>query len=257
MSGILDRIVEVKKEEVRKLYASKASFDGRTSPLRPFADALRCVSGRAIIAEVKKASPSKGVIAENFDPVAIAKNYSKGKATALSVLTDTQFFQGSTGYLEAARAAVGIPVLRKDFIIDAIQIKQSVSINADAILLIAAILSDAQMQELYEEAHLSSLDALIEVHTPRECERVLTLIPKPPLIGINNRNLQTFITNIQATLDIITMIPKDVLVISESGISNKEQAEKLFKAGVGGLLVGESLMRSGNREALLNDLQGN
>jgi indole-3-glycerol phosphate synthase len=255
MSGILDEIVAVKREEVKRLRTLRGSLHGRTSPWRPFAEALKVAAGHAVIAEIKKASPSKGVIAHGFDPVAIAKHYKNGNATALSVLTDEKFFMGSIKYLEDARAAVDLPVLRKDFMIDEIQIMQAASINSDAILLIAAILSDSQMQELFCAAGEMSLDSLIEVHTPYECERVLKLAPVPALIGINNRNLQTFVTDISVTLDIIKMIPDDILVISESGISSREQAEMLFKAGVGGLLVGEYLMRADDSEQLISCLQ--
>ncbi len=256
MPTILDTIVATKKEEVRLLRAQKNGARGRTSEKRPFQEAIAEASGLAIIAEVKKASPSKGVIVQSFDPVAIAETYKKGGASAVSVLTDEKYFQGSHKYLEAVRERVRLPVLRKDFIIDPVQVFETATMNADAMLLITAILDFNQMQELYDAARELSIDPLVEVHTMKECETALRLSPLPRLIGINNRDLKTFETDISTTLSIVQNIPREITVISESGIGTKDQAQRLFKAGVKGILAGESLMRSKDAGALIKELTG-
>lgn len=256
MPRILDSILATKKEEVRRLRAQKIGACGRASPARRFIRSVSDAPRLAVIAEVKKASPSKGVIASSFDPVAIAETYEKGGACCVSVLTDEKYFQGSLDYLRAVREKVTLPVLRKDFIIDPAQVLQTVAADADAILLITAILGMNQLRELYSAALELSLDPLIEVHTMEECERALKLSPLPRLIGINNRNLATFETDIAATLSIIKEIPREVVVISESGVGTREQARTLFSAGVKGVLVGESLMRSPDPAALIKELAG-
>jgi indole-3-glycerol phosphate synthase len=255
MPTILDAIVATKKEEVRRLRSDGLLHGGRTSHKRPFIEAIAKAQGLGIIAEVKKASPSRGIIAASFDPIVIAKAYEKGGAIALSVLTDEKYFQGAPRYLEAVRDNVSLPVLRKDFIIDPLQVEQTSAINADAMLLIAAIVSDSQMQELYSAAKELSIDPLIEVHTAKECERVLKVSPLPSVIGINNRDLQTFETDINVTLEILKIVPKEIMVISESGIHTKEQAKTLFNAGVKGLLIGESLMRSEDPGKMIGELR--
>jgi indole-3-glycerol phosphate synthase len=254
MPNFLDSIRTTKKKEVGRLRSQKTGKSSRTSPQRSFIEAIAKSSGFAVIAEVKKASPSKGVLSPSFDPVAIAKTYEMGGATALSVLTDETYFLGSLSHLEAVRECVRLPVLRKDFIIDPLQVFESAKAGADALLLIAAILDMSQMQELYSAAGELSMDPLVEVHTMKECERALKLSPLPPLIGINNRNLSTFETDISTTLSIIKNIPREVLVISESGIGSKEQAQMLFHAGVRGVLAGESLMRSKDPAGLIREL---
>jgi len=253
MPHFLDTIVATKHKEVAKLKAQGVSRSGRMEPARPFINALVDAQGLGIIAEVKKASPSKGIIAASFDPVAIATRYQEGGATAVSVLTDEQYFMGAIAYLTAVRKAVALPVLRKDFIIDPLQVFQTASINADAMLLIAAILSDGQMQELYCAARELSLDVLLEVHSMQEAERVLKLSPMPACIGINNRDLRTFQTDINITIDILKHLPSGILIISESGIHEPQQAAQLKAAGVKGLLIGESLMRDNNPVGLLQD----
>jgi indole-3-glycerol phosphate synthase len=254
MPQFLDAILATKKEEVRRLLSQKIGSAGRSSPKKPFIEAIANAAGLAVIAEVKKASPSKGVISATFDPIAIADTYEKGGATAISVLTDEKYFQGSLRYLEAVREKVTLPVLRKDFIIDPVQVLESAQTGADAMLLIVAILDMNQMRELYFAAMELSLDPLIEVHTMKECERVLKLSPLPRLIGINNRDLSTFETDISTTISIIKNIPREVMVISESGIGTKEQAQALFRAGVKGILAGESLMRSPDPAGLIQEL---
>jgi len=195
----------------------------------------------AVIAEVKKASPSKGVIRPDFAPAAIARGYERGGAHALSVLTDTRFFQGALDHLTAVRAAVSLPVLRKDFIIDPIQVRQSAAAGADALLLIVAALSERQLAELHGAAAELGLDALVEVHTGAELDRALAL--KPRLIGINNRDLSTFTCDIAATLDLMKRVPARTTAVSESGIRSGAQTAALRAAGVKAVLVGESLVR--------------
>jgi Indole-3-glycerol phosphate synthase len=255
MPNILDDIVATKKEEVRRLRSEKSIHGGRTSEKRPFIDAIEQAQGLGIISEIKKASPSKGIISTDFDPEAIAQKYEKGGAAAISVLTDEKYFQGSLSYLTIARDTVSLPVLRKDFIIDTLQVRQSAACNADAMLLIAAILGKGQMEELYSATLELGLDPLIEIHSMQECERVLALSPTPRCIGVNNRDLKTFETNIATTFSIVPHIPKDIVVISESGIQSNEQAQVLQKAGVRGLLVGESLMRSEDPGKLIKELK--
>jgi indole-3-glycerol phosphate synthase len=254
MPTILDSIIAEKKEEVRRLRLQKPGGSGRTSPKRPFHETLAGSKKLAVVAEVKKASPSKGVIAASFDPVAVAQTYEKGGAACISVLTDEKFFQGSLDYLRRSREKVGLPVLRKDFIIDPLQVFETAAADADAMLLIAAALGASQMQELYAASLELSLDPLIEVHTMKEVEAVFRLSPEPRLIGVNNRNLATFETDIETTLRIIKELPRGVTVISESGIATREQAQSLFKAGVKGVLVGESLMRAEDPGALIKEL---
>jgi indole-3-glycerol phosphate synthase len=256
MPSILDTIVTAKKEEVRRLFKERGRFSGRTGEKRPFVKALRREGGPAIIAEIKKASPSKGAIARQFVPAAIAKNYHAAGAAALSVLTDEKFFMGSGEYLETARIAAPLPVLRKDFIIDPVQVLQTASMNADAMLLIAAVLSHSQMDELYSAGREQGLDILFEVRTGNELDRVLSLSPLPECIGVNNRDLATFKTDIGATLAIAPHVPREIVLVSESGIESAAQADVLYKAGVSALLVGESLMRAEDPAKLIRELRG-
>lgn len=253
MSSILDKIIEHKTGEISRLKDRRSSFTGRTDARRPFLEALNTKPRLAVIAEVKKASPSKGVIRADFDPVTIAGQYNSAGASAISVLTDERFFQGSEHYLTDVRANVNLPVLRKDFIIDTLQVLHTAALNADAMLLIAAALSDAQMQELYCAALEMDITPLIEIHNGAELDRVMRIEPK--LIGINNRNLQTFETNIKNTLELIPSIPPEVTVVSESGIFSSEDTRPLINAGVGAILVGESLMRSDDVSGLIKELR--
>ena len=251
---ILDTIVESKRREVARLRAQGiAEPASEPAPPRGFARALRG-DHLAIIAEAKKASPSKGVIAVDFDPVAIARDYEAGGASCISVLTDEEFFQGHLDYLHAVRAAVGLPVLRKDFIIDEIQVRQAACYGADAILLIAAILDGAQMRDLAAQAADSGMDVLVEVHDEGEAE--VALAAGATLIGINNRNLKDFSVDIETTFRVMAGIPASVPVVSESGLRGREDIVRLAAHGVNAALIGESLMRAGDRIAGLRSLGG-
>jgi indole-3-glycerol phosphate synthase len=255
MNSILKYILEEKKQEVKKLYKDRSALQGRSDKKRMFCNAISKKDTLNIIAEIKKASPSKGVIKKDFDVVKIAKIYSESGADAISVLTDEKFFMGSIEYLKKARDTVDIPILRKDFIIDPIQVIQSASINADCILLIAAILSKSQMNELYHAALEYDIEVLFEVHKEKEVDIIMSISPQPKMIGINNRDLSTFETDINTTIKIAPIIPENITIISESGIENKEQAEKIKKAGATAILVGESLMKAKNVEELIKELK--
>ena len=249
MSDILDRIIEVKRGEVRIAQESvsleELRLQASTRDSRDFVGALRAkhAAGKpAIIAEVKKASPSKGVLRENFVPADIAKSYEQGGAACLSVLTDVQFFKGSVAYLEEARAACSLPVLRKDFIVDAYQVLEARAMGADCILLIAAALQPLQMRDLEAYAHSLGLAVLVEVHDRDELEQSLTL--KTPLIGVNNRNLRTFETSIETTIGMLDMVPEDRIVVTESGILSRVDVDRLRAMDVETFLVGEAFMRA-------------
>jgi len=248
--SILDKIIDQKKNEVALLKGR--SFKPLSGPKRSFLEAVRKSDKLSVIAEIKKASPSKGLICKNFEPVKIAKNYEAGGASAVSVLTDERFFQGKIDYLINARDSISIPVLRKEFIIDIIQIEQSAAVGADALLLIAAALDTIQLRDLFQASVELNIDPLIEVHSAEELDKVMKL--EPSLIGINNRDLNSFKTDINTTLDLIKIIPEKVAVVSESGIFSHEQALKLKKTGVSAILVGESLMRNSDPAALIREL---
>ena len=250
MSDILRRIVAVKHEEIaaakrRRDPASLRRDAEARGGQRDFVAGLRerVSAGRAaVIAEIKKASPSKGVLREAFDPVAIAADYALGGAAALSVLTDERFFQGSVAFLESARAACGLPVLRKDFMVDPYQIDEARAMGADAILLIAACLDDALMADLEAQALALGMAVLVEVHDADELERALKLAT--PLLGINNRNLRSFEVTLQTTLDLLPRVPADRLVVTESGILAAADVQRMRAAGVHAFLVGEAFMRA-------------
>jgi indole-3-glycerol phosphate synthase len=249
MSDILDSIIAVKHQEIRAAQESVSAEalreQARTRDSRDFVGALRAkhAEGKpAIIAEVKKASPSKGVLREHFEPAEIAKSYEQGGAACLSVLTDAQFFKGSTAYLEEARAACTLPVLRKDFIVDPYQILEARAMGADCILLIAAALELQQMRDLEAFADSLGLAVLVEVHDADELMDSLSL--KTPLIGINNRNLRTFETSIDTTLGMLEMVPEDRIVVTESGIVCRADVERLRAMNVQTFLVGEAFMRA-------------
>ncbi len=215
------------------------------SPPRGFVQALRrrIDSGEpAVIAEIKRASPSKGVLREHFDPAGIARSYARGGAACLSVLTDRDFFQGSEAYLQAARDACDLPVIRKDFIIDPYQVHEARSIGADCILLIVAALEPERLAALAGLAHSMGMDVLIEVHDAQELEQALAV--KAPLVGINNRNLKTFETRLETTLDLLDQIPEDRIVVTESGIHSRADVERMRAANVNAFLVGEAFMRA-------------
>ena len=250
MSDILQRIVAVKQEEVQQARRVRSLADlhsdvAQAPPVRAFGAALQAkvAAGQpAVIAEVKKASPSKGVLREYFVPADIARSYEAGGAACLSVLTDVQFFQGSTAYLQQARAASSLPVLRKDFIIEPYQVVEARAMGADCILLIAACLDDAQMAELEACALELGLDVLVEVHDAAELERALRL--KTPLVGVNNRNLRTFEVSLDTTLELRDRIPAGRLLVTESGILGREDVRRMRAAGVHAFLVGEAFMRA-------------
>ena len=224
-------------------------------PTRDFRAALSTPNCVHLIAEVKKKSPSKGIIREDFDPVGIARTYAESDASAVSVLTDREFFAGELAYLSAIREVVTLPLLRKDFTIDSYHIYQARLAGADAILLIVSILTLAQLREFTEIARSMGLASLVEVHTDEELELALTAGAE--IIGINNRDLRTFHTDIETTFRLRTSIPTDKIVVSESGINTHEDVMKLKEAGVNAILVGESLMRSPNIGDKVRELLGN
>jgi indole-3-glycerol phosphate synthase len=249
MNDILQRILAVKREEIRiaqKAAPLEALMErARQQDKRDFVGALRAKRDEGlagVIAEVKKASPSKGVIREHFEPRDIAQSYERGGAACLSVLTDTKFFQGSAAHLAEARAACGLPVLRKDFVIEPYQVVESRAMGADCILLIVAALETKKMRELEAWAHTLGLAVLVEVHDSAELGQALTL--KTPLIGVNNRNLRTFETNIETTLGLLEQIPSDRMVVTESGIATASDVERLRASNVNAFLVGEAFMRA-------------
>ena len=250
MSDILNKINAVKHEEVAAARAlrSLASLRDEAAaqgPARGFVAALRSAiaAGRSgVIAEVKKASPSKGVLREDFRPAEIAQSYARHGAACLSVLTDRPFFQGATEYLQAARAACTLPVLRKDFMVDEYQIVEARAMGADCVLLIAASLDDALMADLEACALDLGLDVLVEVHDGAELERALRL--KTPLVGINNRNLRTFEVTLDTTLGLLDRVPADRLLVTESGILQRADVQRMRDHGVHAFLVGEAFMRA-------------
>jgi indole-3-glycerol phosphate synthase len=250
MSDILKKIVDVKRQEVlaalkrKSLEAMRADAESRVLT-RDFVGALRnkiAAGQAAVIAEVKKASPSKGVLREDFIPADIAQSYAEHGAACLSVLTDKDFFQGSVDYLKQARASCDLPVLRKDFMVDAYQVYEARAMGADCILLIAACLDDAHMSELEAIARSLDMAVLVEVHDAEELQRALKL--KTPLVGINNRNLRTFEVSLNTTLGMLKDVPADRLLITESGILNRADVQKMRDANVHAFLVGEAFMRA-------------
>ena len=252
---ILDKIVETKRQEVRALKARGLTApEGEMPKARGFRRALLDYSGLAVIAEAKKASPSKGVICPDFDPAAIARDYAAGGAQAISVLTDESYFQGALAYIPLVRAAVNLPVLRKEFIIDEIQIREAALFGADAILLIAAILAPRQLADYQVLATELGMDSLVEVHDEAEAE--LALAAGSRLIGINNRNLRDFTVDLGTTLRVMAEIPRDIPVVSESGIRDHRDMQRLAGQGVAAALVGESLMRQADRCQALKDMRG-
>ena len=260
MSDILEKIVAVKRDEVaaakrRRGFASLRDDAEALGGQRDFVASLRqriASGGAAVIAEIKKASPSKGVLRENFRPAEIAESYDRHGAAAISVLTDMTFFQGSAAYLEAARAASSLPVLRKDFTIDPYQLFEARAMSADAVLLIAAILDDTQLADFEAMALAVGLAVLVEVHDDHELDRALRLAT--PLIGINNRNLRTFETSLDTTLSMLPRVPGERLVVSESGIHAAADVQRLRGAGVNAFLVGEAFMRAPDPGAALASL---
>jgi indole-3-glycerol phosphate synthase len=249
-SDVLDKIMRHKREEVdfeqrQTPLADLKAMAGDTSDCRGFSAAIKNIvstSRSAVIAEVKKASPSKGLIRADFAPDRIAESYQEHGATCLSVLTDTEFFQGSKEHFALARQVVELPILRKDFMLDEYQIFEAKTMQADCILLIAAALEDGLMQDLAGRADELGLDVLIEVHNHQELERALAY--KMPIVGINNRNLKTFETSLATTTDLLAFIPKEVVVVTESGIHTHSDIELMKEHNVNSFLVGEAFMRA-------------
>ena len=262
---ILDTILQRKREEIAALAQRMSIRDleqaAAAAPApRGFVQAL----GRAveryragIIAEIKKASPSKGLIRADFDPAMLAREYEEGGAACLSVLTDEQFFQGHNDYLQQARAACALPVIRKDFLIDASQVLEARAIGADCVLLIAAALPASKLAELAELAQDLGMDVLVEVHDRTELEAMLALkLPRTVLLGINNRNLRTFETRLETTLDLLGLIPEGYQVVTESGIVRRTDVTRMQASGVHRFLIGESLMRQPSPGKALRELLG-
>ncbi|MBN2291201.1 MAG: indole-3-glycerol phosphate synthase TrpC [Pirellulales bacterium] len=259
MSTILDKIVATKLGEIERAKAAvpTAELEARLSAapaVRDFYAALADGPPCRLIAEVKKASPSKGVIRADFDPVEIARTYEKHGARCISVLTDVEYFQGSLDYLREVRAAVGLPVLRKDFVLDTYQVLEARTAGADAVLLIAECLDDEQLTTLYSSIVEHGMTPLVELFEPSNLDSVVGLGAK--LIGINNRDLRTFTTDLEHTIRLRSQIPSDRVVVGESGIRTHEDVRRLEAAGVGAMLVGESLMREADVGAAVDALLG-
>ena len=265
MSDILDKIVEVKHDEIaagrkaRSLSSWREEAESRrdAGDLRDFVGALRrkAAAGQpAVIAEVKKASPSKGVLREQFVPAAIAESYAEHGAACLSVLTDQRFFQGSNAFLQQARAVCPLPVLRKDFMVDEFQVFEARAIGADCILLIVACLDDALMVDLEACASALGMAVLVEVHDGAELDRALRL--KTPMVGINNRNLKTFEVTLDTTIGLLPRMPADRLLVTESGVLVRADVERLLDAGIRSFLVGEAFMRAPDPGRALAELFG-
>jgi len=251
----LDEINATKREEIKRLEPHAAELRKQAllrNDFRPFRAGLQLGNDVAIIAEVKKASPSVGIITENFNPLSQAREYARGGAHALSVLTDEKYFQGHLSYLRQIRDQVDLPLLRKDFIIHENQIYESVVAGADAILLIVASLDDGQLMKLYNQAKSCQLDVLVEVHDLREMDRALDL--GADMIGINNRNLKTFLVDLATTETLAEEIPNDTVAISESGIKTGEDVRRVRACGINAVLVGETLMRAKNVPEKLAEL---
>jgi indole-3-glycerol phosphate synthase len=256
-SDILSRIVTSKRQEI---VARRAAVPDRelerqvaaAPPVRDFRAALAAGPGIRLIAEVKKASPSAGVLRADFDPVAIARTYAASGAAALSVLTDEPFFQGSLAYLQAIRAAVDLPLLRKDFLLDRYQVLEARAAGADAVLLIAEILDDAALRHLLCEAEAQGMQALVELYEPANLPRVLAAGAR--LVGVNNRDLRTFVTRLEHTLELAPRLPANCVLVSESGIRTRADIDRLAAAGVKAVLIGETFMRAPDVGAKVREL---
>ncbi|MCC9021024.1 indole-3-glycerol phosphate synthase TrpC [Bacillus nakamurai] len=249
---MLDQIIKQKKEEMKSIILPETRHVERRSFKEALAHPNRFIG---LIAEVKKASPSKGLIKEHFFPETIAADYEAARADALSVLTDTRFFQGNNQYLTDVKQTVSLPVLRKDFIIDSVQVEESYRIGADAILLIGEVLEPIQLHELYTEAREKGMDVLVEVHDEAALERILNVF-QPEILGINNRDLKTFRTSVAQTEKIAALVPDGCLLISESGIGSLEDLLFVKEHGARAVLIGESLMRQDSQQQAIRRLFG-
>lgn len=260
MSDVLSEICETKRNEIAAA-RSRISEDNLrvcladVEPTRNFLAALQAAPGIGLIAEVKKASPSAGLIREDFNPIEIARTYESAGAACISCLTDEPYFKGKLEYLTAIRSNVSIPVMRKDFILDRYQVLEARVAGADCILLIAECLDDCTMRDLYFYASELGMECLVEVYDPDNLDRVLKL--EAPLIGINNRNLKTFVTDLKHSTDLAAKVPDTVFLVSESGIRERSDVEHLLQFGVRGILVGETLMRQDDIAGKVRDLLGN
>jgi indole-3-glycerol phosphate synthase len=259
VSSILDDIVAHKRREVDRCRTAVPERDLErrlqgAAPARDFRAALAHADGMAVIAEVKKASPSAGVLRPDFEPVGIARIYAEHGAAAISVLTDAPFFQGQLAYVSAIREAVQVPLLRKDFILDRYQLLEARLAGADAVLLIAEVLGAAELAELLREANQLGLQALVELYDRDNLDRVID--SGAGMIGINNRNLRTFETRLEHTLELAGRVPADRCLVSESGIKNHQDVQRLRQAGVRAVLVGETFMRAGDIGAKVDEIRG-
>jgi len=258
--NVLAKIIDHKWGEIAAAKARRPAAELEAAlvdapPLRDFVAALRAARDIGLIAEVKKASPSAGIIRADFDPVQIATIYESAGASCLSVLTDEHFFQGHLEYLTQIRAQVNVPVLRKDFIVDRYQVLEARVAGADAILLIAECLDDCTLRDLYFYAAELGMESLIEIYDPENLDRVLKL--EPALVGVNNRDLRTFVVDLDHTLQIVPLVPATTLLVSESGIRNRADVDRLKAHGVGAILVGESLMRANDIACAVRELVHN
>jgi indole-3-glycerol phosphate synthase len=258
-AGILGKIVASKRREIEQSRARTSERElerllADAPPLRDFHAALAAGRGIRLIAEVKKASPSAGILRADFDPVAIARTYVAHGAAAISVLTDEPFFQGNLAYLEAIRAAVDIPLLRKDFLLERYQLLQARVAGADAVLLIAEILDDATLALLIREAAALGMSALVELYDPANLPRVLAAGAN--IVGVNNRDLRSFVTSLEHTLEIAPRLPLGCLLVSESGIRTRADVQRLAAAGIHAVLIGETLMRAEDIGAKVRELMG-
>jgi indole-3-glycerol phosphate synthase len=259
-TDILARIVASKRNEIgeRRAHVPDNELESQLAaapPVRDFRAALAGGTGCRLIAEIKKASPSAGVLRADFDAVALARTYAANGAAALSVLTDEPFFQGSLAYLRAIRGAVDLPLLRKDFLLDRYQLLEARVAGADAVLLIAEILDDATLRQLLRAAEALGMQALVELYEPANLHRVLAAGAK--LIGINNRDLRTFVTRLEHTLELAPRVPRDCLLVSESGIRTRQHIDRLAAGGVHAVLIGETFMRAPDVGAKVRELFGN
>ncbi len=260
MTDMLERLYAAKAvaraaDEVREpLEVVRARAVTRTAERRPFRAGLLAADGPAIVAEIKRASPSVGLIVRELDPAAIARAYEAAGADAISVLTEADHFLGDLAYVDIARRATHLPILRKDFMRTRYDVAQSAAYGADCVLAIVAGLSDAEMTEMLDEAARYALDVLVEVHDEKELARAVGV--GATLLGINNRDLRTFETNLAVTAELLPLVPPSIVVISESGVRSREDVQPLFAAGARGFLIGESLMRSADKSELLRVLRG-